>query len=514
MESNNYEHLCVPQEEIIRATLRKKSRVQCMKLVSKQNLQDLKGFEDFSFFNCLRKIEKFRLIVWKIDVAFMQKQLATVFQEADYCFENTTTETIENILKRLLLIDTIFRKIGKSAANKNHKLLSKNVIAFNLSREELQAFIIEHAKTTKRDWLELLTNLFNTYYLHQFLKLKKRTTDNTSALNRKLKNQTLKFLRKKLVKPSVRSSFTNWSYNYLISKHEIEGFPYHRDFNNHLPLIAESVISCMYLHNKIFDRKDETTDLHKQLEEFLKGSLLKERIYNYIYRYINEDIQDDVAKLVIEMFTGVDFGQFLDKEYNNFETYQKYGRAILDGKELKVNKLLDQIFSPHNIKHTARTKRSLEQIIDQNYMGYQEIESKIQILGEKISKKSRIYLDVYFRRIYLTSGLMFIKLADFISKNVALQAALQQKSIDKTAIQSFAIHYGCMLQIVNDNTDFVLTDFASMGKCTKDICADLLNGTISLPILFHLILAKDRTIEKILYSGVKLSKEELYKTIE
>ncbi len=97
-------------------------------------------------------------------------------------------------------------------------------------------------------------------------------------------------------------------------------------------------------------------------------------------------------------------------------------------------------------------------------------------------------MDSYYKRSYLIT-------ASFYEKISLVGAILGNGSTEHTeALVNFAKHYGMMVQIINDISDFVPPEFnkGTEEKIPDDAFSDMKHGKLTLPILYTLINGTNR----------------------
>lgn len=260
-------------------------------------------------------------------------------------------------------------------------------------------------------------------------------------------------LRQKLEKISVRATFTRKIYEYVKvemgSKYPIEN---EELFLKQLPFISEVVIIIQYFHNQVFDEKVGTNTNRKISNKVIYADIFKDLLYDYIDNEVVEKHRYTVHKYIRKMFRFCDVGQYLDK---NFCTYEAYKKGNFGG------------------------IKSINPEVD----GFVDLKIVEDIINEvkNFAPNKTDFIDLYFRRISLTSAALFI-----LSAELVMDLMDYKDEEGKNNISNFAKCYGLMLQIVNDNSDFVLRKENLFGKNKSDICSDLKNKNITLPLIYHL----------------------------
>jgi len=216
-------------------------------------------------------------------------------------------------------------------------------------------------------------------------------------------------------------------------------------FLNKLPFVVESVMTIQYYHNQILDGKAGVNSKDSISQNLLLSNLLKERLYSYIKDCFGI-YTDTVETQVKKMFEWVDIGQLIELKFNKYKDYLQ--------KKLPKTTLHNEYTIPETTINTL--------------MAF------IACPSEK-----KAFIKWYLQRIYLTSAGLFKLTAELISK------ILNVKDLN---IVQYSIYYGMMLQIVNDNSDFIPSKYnhKTVGKEECDSFSDLKNKNITLPIFIHL----------------------------
>jgi geranylgeranyl pyrophosphate synthase len=216
-------------------------------------------------------------------------------------------------------------------------------------------------------------------------------------------------------------------------------------------LIAEIIIDIQYLHNQILDAKHGVNNKPSIVQNLLAANILREILFDFINKELTPKYRRMVADIVGQILIYVDLGQRIEQQYNHYDSYKKdlvidYGRSEI----AKSTKLL-----------------IIQDIIN-------------DIKKETLPKKQ--FVEIYFKRIYLTNCSLFVLLTNLICQIT--------KCVGKTKkeIRNYSLCYSMILQIVNDISDFVPTDLADneVGKKNTDAMSDLRNFNITLPLIFYL----------------------------
>lgn len=275
--------------------------------------------------------------------------------------------------------------------------------------------------------------------------------------NQELNRSITRLLDRKLGKPSVRSYFVYSMQQYIRYCAEMEGLSIRENnkklIEKYLPFIIEAVMSVMYLHNQIFDEKEQVHDNDSISQNLIASNLLKDGVYDYIDDHFETEDAPLVQSYVRKMFRCVDVGQHFDK----FDSY----KTLLGGnhKSLTQDKSLADIIS----------LAAIEPIISDLQKG---------------AKKQKRAIRTYFERNYLISSALF----RFSSE--LLMELMQYEGKERENIIQFSECYGLLMQLVNDNCDFIL-EAGTANKNPEDVLSDLKNEVITLPLLLHLKQGKN-----------------------
>lgn len=243
----------------------------------------------------------------------------------------------------------------------------------------------------------------------------------------------------------------------------------HKLFTTQLPFIFELIISIQYLHNQVLDQKAEVNTPEKVNQNLLHANLLKDLLYDYIDREFSGITADLIRQYTRKAFQLVDLGQYLEKRWNTIEHFE----ASVDIPDYRLS-------------------ADIEQQIDLS-----PINPFIDHIRKVIPRTHWEFADLYLKRIYLTCAALFVLATDLL---LALT-----KTKGKVAIQAraFAVSYGMMRQLVNDNADLIPSQFelTTNAKNVEDAFSDVKNGNVTLPILLHLCKIPNSELEQALYSG-------------
>ncbi len=287
----------------------------------------------------------------------------------------------------------------------------------------------------------------------------------------KLKQSVLALLQRKLSAHSVRSSYTVFTYDYIMQCAEQEKIDLHpllskEDFNVKLPFIIDCVMSLMYLDNQIFDKKSQVASHERVVENMLGGKLLERLLFGYIRSHFGCKTSQLISDYVWQMFDCVNMGQWLDKKFNDYEGWKS---------------------------NTCRP-RSLSTGLD-GFVNYECIRETVNEIQDELPGKAE-YVELYFTRIFLSCASLFVLTTELLLRLTGYHGKERQNLLD------FARAHGVMRQIVNDNIDFVKTGAGTVGKQPGDVLSDLKNKTITLPLMSHLHrCGKDNLARRFLETG-------------
>lgn len=265
-------------------------------------------------------------------------------------------------------------------------------------------------------------------------------------------NCSTTLLKRKLERPSVRSYFVYWVHQYLVDTARIEGIPIQKIdeevTNKYLPFIIEAVMSTMYLHNQVLDKKQKVKNTERISNNLIGSNLLKDAIYDYIEEKFGLKNAAIVQAYVRKMFRCVDVGQYFDSFYSY--------KVLYKGKRKKL-------FEDESLEGVIRLE-SFEDIIAS---------------AQQCAKRNKDVIEIYFKRNYLISSALFRYATEI------LMHLLGYEGKEKEKILQFAECYGIMMQLINDTSDFV-KDKGTLNRSNYDVLSDLRNKTITLPVLLHL----------------------------
>ncbi|MEZ4888057.1 MAG: polyprenyl synthetase family protein [Chitinophagales bacterium] len=249
-------------------------------------------------------------------------------------------------------------------------------------------------------------------------------------------------------------------------------------FKVKLGFIMEVTIVIQYLHNQIIDEKFDVKNIAAVRRNLIASNILREILFQYIQQEIEgygHEIKQVVEKSISNILLHVDLGQRLEQEYNHYDSYKKNPPLSICQTSIGLFSDLDCI-----------------RPIIESIKG--EIPQKID------------FIEVYFRRIYLTNGCFYT----FMTQLVLNILGYKDES-KKEDLSNFAVIFGVATQITNDIVDFVPPiknngknlSSNTVGKNSTDSYSDLKNGNITLPLIYHLSKNQQRLIENYLSKPTK-----------
>lgn len=304
----------------------------------------------------------------------------------------------------------------------------------------------------------------------------------------------LNLLIKKLSKPTKRSLFTKFAYEYIVECAEkqnmkvssIEKLP-KSFFYEELPFIVELTMTIQYHQNHDLDGKYDMTNKKQRERNTLNGSSLRELLIDYVTeRYADTPIVALlVTKYMSKIIAHVNCGQKLERDCANSNSYLKNKIPL----------------------HSLSTPKDLNIIRD-------IIENVKEVCPDKSN-----YIDAYFQKLYLSCGALFTLTIQLIVEIVQCdtKSKQQQKLYDLEIenLLNFSRSYGIMLQLVNDITDWVKVDEPTTMKKEGDVFSDWRNNNVTLPLMYYMkyIELSQNYQKELIYSNrTELSKKVNVKT--
>lgn len=271
---------------------------------------------------------------------------------------------------------------------------------------------------------------------------------------------------------SVRAYFAIKTFQYFqfYMKRDVSSY---QNLIEKIAFIIDSVILIQYLDNQILDKKFGVIT-HAQINKNLVSSnILKELLFEYIEYIFGEKgelkdlkgkarIRSLIENKVRRIFLKTDLGQRIEKEFSTYDNYKSSGFTPLNG---KLAKEIDNYLKP--------------------------IQPVIESVKEELRKPEKApFLDMYFKRIFLTNSYLFVGTVELIGSILEVEKERYYQSLI-----DFSVAYAMALQIVNDNADFVIgfddkqqeeKGIQTAGKSNNDYLSDLHNKNVTLPIFLHL----------------------------
>lgn len=263
---------------------------------------------------------------------------------------------------------------------------------------------------------------------------------------------------KRLNSPTNRSFFVKKIAEYIlmVSGHRDQWAKYESQIVQ-LALLAEITIAVQYYHNYIFDRKAGVNTALAVRETLIKGNLLKSWTFRYIEKsFTDENFRKKVAAVIDNIFNDTDAGQYIEGRYGSYEAY-------ING---RTNDMIPSFYEERDVDSTI-------------------VEQCVQLTLSKtegLSEPQEQFLRSYFLRVHLVSPSLYRGYA------VLLNELLGCSEEERNKILQFASWYGVMMQVVNDNWDFVpgYLGHGTKAKNPEDMQSDLRNKNITLPLFLYL----------------------------
>jgi hypothetical protein len=230
-----------------------------------------------------------------------------------------------------------------------------------------------------------------------------------------------------------------------------------------LGMVMLKAMSLQYYYNQIHDKKGGVIN-HKARARNRK---VAKQLAHFIYIYIKRNFEPEVAGLIIKKVKRIIFqvekGQSIEKLCNLYPSYKQP--------------------NPEKFKSLA-TGLDIDHTVVENCLN--EI---LSIVPELHIKRS--FLQLYLNRVYLIGAYMYQAICDLVVDLLNIKDPIVIKKV-----RAFAGHYGMMMQIVNDITDFVPDRTAA--KTEADVMSDLKGRNVTLPILMHLVNRPNSEMEMLL----------------
>ena len=260
----------------------------------------------------------------------------------------------------------------------------------------------------------------------------------------------------------VRSYFVHALSRYIQRQAELEGLPMKRRpqdlFDTQLPLLAEGIITVQYLENQILDGKDQTRSCEKEApkqrrdQKLLASHYVKDFLYDYIdNKILPDDLEDKrlVARTVRRIFRYVDLGQMMQDEWGTYDWFKQGHKG-----DISISPEIDAFLNKPIIR-----------------LHWKKIGSK------GINSRHVNFMRNYLRRIYLTSGALFVMLAELEMDLLGYEGK------ERNNIINAAASIGIIGQMVNDICDFV--PHPTVAKEAEDVFSDIRNDIVTLPLALY-----------------------------
>lgn len=264
------------------------------------------------------------------------------------------------------------------------------------------------------------------------------------------------FLRQRLSGTPVRAYYVDKVADYIADRggRRPSGRAWQHLLHTQLPLLYEGVITIQYLHNQILDAKSGVDERARIRHNLLAANLLKDQLYRYIDHELPRFARRPVTAALRRCYELVDLGQRLEQDYNTIERLLNAGNLPLDLPTVHLN----------------------------NWIELEGAEVFIDKVKRDIPRPYWEFTDLYFQRIYLTCAALFVNATDLLLE-------LMVKKRDRfEPLRRFAVCYGLMRQLVNDNADWLPAAYglSTNAKTAADAMSDLRNGVATLPLVFYL----------------------------
>lgn len=240
-------------------------------------------------------------------------------------------------------------------------------------------------------------------------------------------------------------------------------------FTHFLPFVAEAVISIQYYHNQVLDGKGGVGNQLEIQKNVVIGNLFKDWFYEFLESMCPPAIADELTSCIRTIFNCVDIGQWLEKHNGLYQNWR------------------DAHIGAHHFTEYLGT------VLERQQLGRVESIVRSQAL---LCRSDRKFISAYLERIYLTNAILYREFTKLVLKLLGLPESTA------ASINRFAVYFGLMHQIVNDNGDLVHSKakLTTEEKVIGDAQSDLRNRTVTLPVFLHLNECPDGEIGKFLQS--------------
>ncbi|MBL7786926.1 MAG: hypothetical protein JNM36_13545 [Chitinophagales bacterium] len=324
-------------------------------------------------------------------------------------------------------------------------------------------YSVSHKRFAEMEWLmsELQTEM---------CKLKKIYCEKYQLFEAEdIVKQYFFLLVKRLQTHGVRSYLIYKTAQYIANQQQRQLSADEQQTVKQLAFIAEAIITIQYLHNQIIDKKAKVTDNAAIRKNIIASNVLRELLFDYIttMQFIDKNNKKKIEKTVGKIFLLVDMGQSMELNYGHYSAFKKNSfSAITDS---SINHLFDDYFG--------------------------DFELVMVTLLSNVPQEHHIFLQLYFRRIFLTNVALCILLTE-------INCTLLKEA--NSNVSRFAVIYGFLFQIVNDVADIIpIEGKETIGKNENDVFSDLKNQNITLPLFWHLLKAPRRLVYRYLENPVR-----------
>ncbi|MCO6491737.1 MAG: polyprenyl synthetase family protein [Phaeodactylibacter sp.] len=240
-------------------------------------------------------------------------------------------------------------------------------------------------------------------------------------------------------------------------------------FTHFLPFVAEAVISIQYYHNQVLDGKGGVGNQLEIQQNVVISNLFKDWFYDFLGAMCPPAIANELQSCVRTVFNCVDIGQWLEKHNGLYRNWREA-----------------HVGAHHFTEY-------LSAVLERQQLGRVESVVRSQAL---LCRSDRKFLSAYLERIYLTNAILYREFTKLILQLLCLPESTE------ASINRFAVYFGLMHQIVNDNGDLVHSKakLTTEEKVIGDAQSDLRNRTVTLPVCLHLNECPNGEIAKFLQS--------------
>lgn len=461
-------------------------RMRAMQEISQHLQSELTYFKEHSLRRYKNSLKRYSPLFKSLITNPAEANIAGYYHERLYEYWEQL-EPDSKFYDAIQVILTYYNRVYHLNENNaiNHAEINESLLTANLLKDQLYLYIQQHYGKEAHRVEQITRDLFVCYELFNFFNIDKTAYLITGSLNK-----AKELLTKKLDRPAVRSSFAYWMYHYVTSANPKELKTQDQQpflFEHVIPFLAETAMTIMYYHNQVLDQKGGVIiydEIKKVKTNLASANLLKDLLYNYIdektgRRQTDKKVLTNNMRLI---FSCVDVGQLIDKKVNNFKNFEdenfKYHFDTLN------------LFDSHpeafkTVSEFLAMPELLQNI--KNEIEYDHLKNPITELKTNFSNRRRgRYFDLYFDRIFLTSGALF----KITTRTILDLLNIKDVTLRNCAVSN-AVTYGMMLQVVNDNNDFVKIETGTIEKKKDDVLCDLKNGTLSLPLIIYFTINRN-----------------------